>query len=454
MKQKLIRISKPLKFVFVFVLVIGGTVALVAYGQGYIFNLRNGEITEGGLVVLDSEPSNARIWVNGEDAGTTSERLRLETGEHNIDMYRDGYRSWEKSFNVPEGQVIDAEYPILIPEEVETLPVNDITSPSNIFTNSNQSQLAVVHGESGQLISRVTAGNSEIENLVEIPELATDNIETITWGSQSSRMLVKTSANGKSFILVEDGGSDYTYLEDIYNTEFDDVAFSATNGVLYGLSNGQLLRLNLDSESRSTLASSVTDWNLLENRLYMVRSNSNGDNVLSVLEEGSPETIYDFGRKGELAIESSGYEDQTRLVVHDLSRSQVTLLNVFEDGRDPTTRTLSAKAAKSVKLSPNQRFILMRNDKFMQVYDLERQRRYGFELEQSPANDITWYDDHHILYVINGSTVIAEFDGSNRQHLASTDGANVAGVPANDTIYSIGRNAVTDQLMLQSSQLD
>jgi hypothetical protein len=54
-----------------------------------------------GMLVVDSRPSGARVYVDGKLAGTTPLSVaEIRAGEHVIRLERDGYRLWSSSVRV------------------------------------------------------------------------------------------------------------------------------------------------------------------------------------------------------------------------------------------------------------------------------------------------------------------------------------------------------------------
>jgi hypothetical protein len=56
-----------------------------------------------GYVIVESEPADARIFLDGEDAGLTPSAIEVNVGKHQIAIMKMGYRRWEASIDVEEG---------------------------------------------------------------------------------------------------------------------------------------------------------------------------------------------------------------------------------------------------------------------------------------------------------------------------------------------------------------
>ncbi len=63
-------------------------------------------------VRIDSEPSHAKVWLNGEDMGYTPVLLHKEPGNYTIRLTRPGYRNYVEEIHVKEGAFLQLK-PVL-----------------------------------------------------------------------------------------------------------------------------------------------------------------------------------------------------------------------------------------------------------------------------------------------------------------------------------------------------
>jgi formylglycine-generating enzyme required for sulfatase activity len=75
-------------------------------------------------VIIDSKPSGAEIWLNGEHKGLTPQSLELDTGQYHLDLRHPDYMPFTKDFSVDASQLFE-------------LPVAELfTKPSRIIVTS------------------------------------------------------------------------------------------------------------------------------------------------------------------------------------------------------------------------------------------------------------------------------------------------------------------------------
>jgi hypothetical protein len=95
------------------VLVVFGTFG-VYYARGYRFDFKSLKFTPRGLLVVDSDPNGAQIWVNGELTTATNATLRLSPAVYDIEVKKEGYLAWKKRLTI-EKEVVTKVDVILFP---------------------------------------------------------------------------------------------------------------------------------------------------------------------------------------------------------------------------------------------------------------------------------------------------------------------------------------------------
>ena len=76
-----------------------------------------------GMLVLNSTPAMAEIYIDGERKGETPMRInKLNVGKHSLRLVKEGYKPLNKSFNIEDGKTLEleekmeAEAPVVKPE--------------------------------------------------------------------------------------------------------------------------------------------------------------------------------------------------------------------------------------------------------------------------------------------------------------------------------------------------
>ena len=82
-------------------------------------------------VVIDSDPTGAEIWLNGESKGSTPQTIELDSGQYSLDIRHQDYLPYVKDFFVNASQPFD-------------LPVAELfTSPSHLVITSTPTKAIV-----------------------------------------------------------------------------------------------------------------------------------------------------------------------------------------------------------------------------------------------------------------------------------------------------------------------
>ncbi len=99
----------PINFVSILVTLslILGTLIVYFLSKGYRFNIIEREIEKTGVITVNSYPKKAKIYVDGEYAGTSPKAIAgIKEGRHTISVEKEGYYTWENSVEVISQQSI------------------------------------------------------------------------------------------------------------------------------------------------------------------------------------------------------------------------------------------------------------------------------------------------------------------------------------------------------------
>ncbi|MEX0668575.1 MAG: PEGA domain-containing protein, partial [Candidatus Saccharimonadales bacterium] len=407
MKHKLIKFSKPIWYLLIFLFIVSGTIGLVRYGQGFIYDREAGEIVSGGLVLLSSSPRGATIYLDGEPGSSSPHRLRLSRGTYHIEMQIDGFRPWSKLIEVEPGKVVNTEYPLLIPNAISTTTLFAFNDLELIAQSHNQESLAYV--DDG-LVFVLDAEADAAEEIFRLPEGFEDySVNDLKWSYDDSRLLVTASNldDNQHYFLINTSSGDYQDISSIADDNLGELDPSRQGlGVFNSLINDNLYRVSLDNETISVdlLAEDVSAFTELDDNIYAVinqevvlinSSNNNANNHL----------IYSLEKDHSYNIYSSDYDNIPVLILHDLDNKQLTLLRNISG--EVTTRTLPIGLASSITLSPNGNFILMNDDRNLYTtHDLNTGKSSRFLMDSDLDSLPQWYSNHHLLTVKSGTATI------------------------------------------------
>jgi hypothetical protein len=93
--QKRIAISLLTLFV-----VLGGTISISLLARGYRPDFQEKELKPTGLLVVNSFPKGAQVFINGKLTTATNQTINLPPGEYRVTIKKPGFSSWEKNITL------------------------------------------------------------------------------------------------------------------------------------------------------------------------------------------------------------------------------------------------------------------------------------------------------------------------------------------------------------------
>lgn len=82
-----------------------GTYIAIQFAQGYRVDLKEKGVKETGLLVADSDPEGASVFIDGKLTTATDDTLNLPPAEYQVEIKKDGYHPWQKNLKVEKGLV-------------------------------------------------------------------------------------------------------------------------------------------------------------------------------------------------------------------------------------------------------------------------------------------------------------------------------------------------------------
>lgn len=81
-------------------LLIGGTILAIQFAKGYRVNLKQKKVVGNGLLVANSFPTGASVYINDKLTTATDNTLNLSPGDYKIKITKEGFTTWEKSLTL------------------------------------------------------------------------------------------------------------------------------------------------------------------------------------------------------------------------------------------------------------------------------------------------------------------------------------------------------------------
>lgn len=205
--------------------IIGATSLLIFYGRGYRFNLSQGSFEPKGLLVVNSQPNGAQIYINEKLNSATNTTITLEPGWYDVRLEKEGYSPWQKTVQVL-GEVVAKIDAVLFPINPSLSPIT-VTGVSNPVVSPDTTKIvfSVSKNNNGSTTDPFEGSGIFILELTDRPLGATRNTRQIAKDTENISFEEATfewSPSGKQVLGLLDNRY-YLLDTSILNTNLIDV---------------------------------------------------------------------------------------------------------------------------------------------------------------------------------------------------------------------------------------
>jgi hypothetical protein len=398
------------------IIIVVGTIVLVAYGKGYVYDLKSHRLVHEGLVILQSTPSGARVTLDGRDIRKkTPYRQTFAAGQYDFSVTKDGFRPWRKIVNVIASEVSLAQYIILFPQHIPVSVLHEYSGVSLVVpaVDDRRVAFAVMAGSDAGLWALDTGNDSATKVYVPAAASDVDPAETITgiqWSKDDSHMLIQSSVgdNARYHIVAADGsGQPIDVGSDFGGQTLSQVRINPLNWrEVYAVTADGLRRLDVGTRNVTpVLVSHLAAYDFATDRVIYVDTSQSSPSLWALDRAG-----HKLDLSASLPV-SSSYLGTGELAVLPLDTGNVTVIT-DPFSANATTQTVMI-GAKHIAFNDDGHYVLAYAETTMQSYDVEKHQGWHFEDLGQPVRNVSWLDTYHVLYDRDGHTVVSEFDGGN-----------------------------------------
>lgn len=353
--------------IFIFLVLV--TVGVVLYGRGYRFGqTQSGKVTisKTGLLVLNSEPNGAQVFIDGNLTTATNNTIDLLPGDYTVRIVKDGYLPWEKAVRIQKEVVTKADA-LLFP-----------TAPRLESITSSGVENPVIDPSGRKLAFKISSESAKKNGIYVLDMSSTPILSLQTSAKQLSddiTALFSTSSyawspNGEELMASISGELDTSYYYLLNTSGFNDTPQNIT----------------------AILPSIQDQWSLQKTEVDTARMNGLNKKVKQIIETN---------------FNVLGWSPDDDKILFTASRSAdlPIIIKPRHIGIDPLRETRTIKE----------------NDYY--VYDISddtNMRVLTAESLQCPdkvevcTNTIQWFPDSKHLLVVKDKTInIMEIDGTN-----------------------------------------
>jgi hypothetical protein len=174
-----------ISYFLAFSFVIFGTLFVYFYANGYRFNPINGGVKQTGVINIQTVPTKAQININGVDIGKSPKVTSIDVGKAEIEIKKEGYKSWKKSLPVVAEKSTSVT-PTLFLENPTAESVYSIKGKTiqQFSDNQNQTLIALIQSDTTYKILRYEI-DKRFWNITENPqviyEISSKDVKTVSF---------------------------------------------------------------------------------------------------------------------------------------------------------------------------------------------------------------------------------------------------------------------------------
>jgi len=430
-------------YILVAIAIAIGSLILLLQAFGYDVDRRTGQVIQNGLVFVNAHPESADVYLNGVPKGRTDTKLAIPAGQYDLELKRDGYRSWKRSFSLEGGSIEQLVYPVLFPTNLITKDLQlYATVPTFASASPDRHWLLVQQPTSLATFDLFDLNNPDTSaKIIALPTgllTAAPGAHALTlveWSTDNRHVLLKHSfATGLEFVVIdrEDPAASFnvnqTFTANPSQVALRDKRYDRL--YLYDAKTGVLQAAEFKTKQSSTLLTQVLAFKPYGSDIVLyVTSTSEqpGKHAVRILDGDKNYLVHYYPASAEYELDLASFSGHMYAVVAPKSASQVYIYKDPIDAAKKSTATIPApfvvlkmQQTAFVSFSAIARFIVAQSGNRFATYDIETNRRYYYELKEpvAPDQEATWMDGHRLAITLNGKTVIFDYDGINQQTLA------------------------------------
>lgn len=432
-------------------IVVIGTYILVSQAYGFDVDKKTGGVIQNGLLFVDSAPDSAKIIINGvEQKSKTNTRLALPEGKYNIEVQKDGYRSWYRSFDILGGSVERFAYPMLLPQELNPVTLQNFSVEPSLALQSPDRRWVLVPSTSDLTaltqydLNSLNDKKPVSKTISFSPNLFSKAMgehiyEAVEWSTDNNNVLLKhTFKGGSEFIILNrDKPAQSINLNQFLGVTPDKVVLRDKRFdqlYLYFNRGGQVHSVDLKTKQITPILTGVISFKSHGEDIILYSQKIKGDakNQQVQLKEGDKTyAIREVAMSKTLPLDIAKYDGAWYVVVGGgednktyIYKEPAKYIDQNKGQNPPPITVLKSNGPTGMMaFSQNTRFTVVNSGQHFNVYDAEEDRSYRYDLTQKfdQATKPVWIDGHRMLVFSGGNALIFDYDGINLQTLVPAD---------------------------------
>lgn len=213
--------KKLLITIFIALFLLLATFAAINFAKGYRIDFKKKKVAETGLLVVNSFPTGASVFINDKLTTATNDTLNLPPGDYKVKIIKDGYIAWEKNLSLKKELVTQANARLF--PAAPDLKALTFTGASNLVPSPDGEKIAYVIASASSSLKNglwvLDLTNNALSFSKETKQVATNTSDfdfakaRLTWSSTSKEILAQNGSN--NYLLSIDRSNDLTTALDV-----------------------------------------------------------------------------------------------------------------------------------------------------------------------------------------------------------------------------------------------
>lgn len=380
-----------------------GTIIGVLLVQGYTFDAKSKKVVQTGVLVVNSVPNGAQIYIDGHYQNVTNTSISfLPAKKYNIRLTKEGYIPWEKEMTI-DNQIISEIEAIMWPA---TPSVNPITNTGavdvNISPDSQKAVYAVRFSEQDKaglwvmdMAKRTvfSGPSTDFTQIARNTSLLDFSSAEILWSPDSKQILATLQEGNKP-------ETKYTrnFLLDISRLNSNPTDITLTKESQLKIWNEELT--TIEDSRKAKLTTDPEAIKIASESAIPLKWSYDGTMFLYATKSSPSDTITE---KPKVVIVPN-------LSTKSASESATTKQNIATSAAEYISKIESRTASLSADLN-----VKIYDTKKKQSFDMPKAQHYIWY----PAEEKADREIQHLIMVDDGSISIIETDGKNKSTIYS-----------------------------------
>lgn len=411
---------------------------LMYQARGYDLDRKTGKIIQNGLIYVNAQPEAARIYLNGQDQGETDKRLTVPEGKYTLELKRDGYRPWKRSFTLEPSSIEQLVYPKLFPTTLKSKDIQTLNQPITwasaspdrhwilVGTTANLLQFEVVDTTKPTQKPVTVALPAKVMTASTEPQ----TLSVVEWATNNRHVLIKHVFGAKTEFIVIDrqdvaASFNVTSLFGVVPTKVALNDKKIDKLYLYDQAAKKLSLGDVKSKQVTAVLDNVLQYKAYKSDtiLYATPNTKDATQTTIKLRVGSKTyTVNNYPADNDFLLEMADFDDHQYVVVSPTKKGKTYIYRDVARANNTSTSlfaSLTMTDPVQVLFSANTRFIMVQQANRFAVYDLETDERYSYATTFAvPATTkATWMDGHRLLVAADNKLQVFDYDGTNYQTL-------------------------------------